>query len=120
MLAAFLVALLTERCLFVDFPFYNTYFAHELDFSWERHSERLLAFGHNASAPENKPYWVGYGWQPVAEDWMFSDIKKLYSQSYGVELYHDLDWRAPLFQSNPIYTVRCHAPEPWLCSSHAP
>ena len=59
------LALLLERCLFVDFPFYNRHFAHELDFSWARHAERLLHFGHNANATEHQPQRVPFGYDAI-------------------------------------------------------
>lgn len=49
-LAGFLLALLTERCLFVDVPPFGAFFRHELDFRWERHRERLAAAGHDPAA----------------------------------------------------------------------
>ena len=58
----FFLALLLERCLFVDFPFFNRHFAHELDFSWGVHAERLLRFGHDANATEHQPQRVPFGY----------------------------------------------------------
>lgn len=75
--AGLLLALLMERCLFVDFHFFNDYFAHELDFSWDRHAERLLAHGHNASLPGNHPAPFASGhpttsnFSEIADVWMF-------------------------------------------------
>ncbi len=75
--AGLLLALLMERCLFVDFHFFNEYFAHELDFSWNRHAARLHAHGHNASLPENRPKTFASGHpttsnlSEVADVWMF-------------------------------------------------
>ena len=45
-----MLALLTERCLFIDFPFYHKVFTPGLDFDWGRHTQRLQSFGHNISA----------------------------------------------------------------------
>ena len=59
------LALLLERCLFVDFPFYNRHFAHELDFSWARHAERLLHFGHDANVTEHQPQRVPFGYDAI-------------------------------------------------------
>lgn len=44
-----MLALLTERCLFINFPFYHKTFVPEMDFDWGRHSQRLLAFGHDVT-----------------------------------------------------------------------
>ena len=61
----FFLALLLERCLFVDFPFYNQHFAHELDFSWGHHADRLLRFGHDANATEHQPQRVPFGYDAI-------------------------------------------------------
>ncbi|BDA51570.1 probable fucosyltransferase 5 [Coccomyxa sp. Obi] len=104
-----LLALLMERCLFVDFHFFNEYFTHELDFSWDRHAERLLAHGHNASLPENIPAPFASGhpttsnFSEVADVWMFRDIPVHYERHYGIEVLADLDWSAALLQSNPFH-----------------
>ena len=45
-----MLAMLTERCLFIDFPFYHKVFASGLDFDWGRHTQRLQSFGHNVTA----------------------------------------------------------------------
>jgi hypothetical protein len=50
------MALLTERCLFINFQFYHKAFASELDFDWGRHQQRLLSFGHNVT--KMPPYAV--------------------------------------------------------------
>ena len=54
--AGLLMALLTERCLFVNFPFYQKAFAPELDFDWGRHQQRLLSFGHDVT--KTPPYAI--------------------------------------------------------------
>jgi hypothetical protein len=95
-----------ERCLFVDFPFFNKYFDHELDFSWKNHAKRLLEHGHNASAPENIPERIPYGYTTIADVWMFKDMREYFDKYYGVEMWKDLDWSAALLQSNPIHQVR--------------
>lgn len=59
------LALLLERCLFVDFPFYNQHFAHELDFSWAHHKERLLESGHDPNATENQPERIPFGYDNI-------------------------------------------------------
>ena len=105
--AAFLLALLTERCLFIDFPFYNTHFTHELDFNWERHAQRLLSHGYNVSARTDEVPWrISHGWASLAENWMFEDLKQYYAQHYAIEYYMDLDYSAGWIQSNPHYQVR--------------
>lgn len=43
------MALLTERCLFVNFPYYHKTFLSEVDFDWGHHSQRLLSFGHDVT-----------------------------------------------------------------------
>ncbi|CAK0786745.1 hypothetical protein CVIRNUC_009959 [Coccomyxa viridis] len=97
------LALLLERCLFVDFPFYNRHFAHELDFSWAHHAERLLHFGHDANATEHQPQRVPFGYDAIGETWLFKDLRKTFGQSYGVELFTDLDYKVALAQSNPYH-----------------
>jgi hypothetical protein len=60
--AGFLLALITERCFFIDFPLYHKLFAPDLDFSWERHAARLRgSFGHDANAtqPRELKFWKG-------------------------------------------------------------
>ena len=61
----FFLALLLERCFFVDFPFYNHHFAHELDFSWRRHQQRLLTFGHDPNATESQPERIPGGYETI-------------------------------------------------------
>jgi hypothetical protein len=105
--AALLLALLTERCLFVDFPFFNSHFAHELDFSWERHAARLLGHGYNVSERTDEiPWRISHGWSSLAENWMFDDLKQLYAPHYAIEYWQDLDYSAGWMQSNPHYRVR--------------
>jgi len=43
------MALLTERCLFINFPFYIKTFVPEMDFDWNHHQQRLLSFGHDVT-----------------------------------------------------------------------
>ena len=43
--AGFLLALLTERCLFVDFDVFHSFFTHELDFGWGAHQVTLRLLG---------------------------------------------------------------------------
>ncbi len=43
------MALLTERCLFINFPFYHKTFLSEVDFSWDHHTQRLMSFGHDVN-----------------------------------------------------------------------
>ena len=49
MVTGLLMALLTERCLFINFPFYHKTFLSEVDFDWGHHSQRLLSFGHDVT-----------------------------------------------------------------------
>ena len=43
--------------------------------------------------------------QRFAETWLFKDLRKRFSSSYGVELWHDLDYQAAMAQSNPHHQV---------------
>ncbi len=104
-----------ERCYFVDFPFFNTYFEHELDFSWARHEARLAAHGHNASDPANAPMATPFGYTTIADWWMFNDVKERTAKSYGVEMVRDLDYSAALIQSNPYHRVRAPCTAMHLC-----
>ena len=61
----FFLALLLERCFFVDFPFYNQHFAHEPDFNWKHHQQRLLGFMHDPNATENRPERVPGGYETM-------------------------------------------------------
>jgi len=114
-----MLALLMERCLFVDFPFFNMHFEHDLDFDWDRHAARLLALGHNASAPENAPKRIASGhpstnsFPEIAGEWMFQNVSELHSTAYGVEIWKDLDWSAALLQSNPYHKVSASTAQ-WL------
>lgn len=100
-----------ERCLFVDFPFFNSYFEHHLDFSWSHHVDHLIARGHNLTAPQNAPKLIisrfntASGFTELAYMWMFQNISKAYEQHYGVELSRDHDWTAALLESNPEHKV---------------
>ena len=40
-----------------------------------------------------------------AETWLFKDLRKTFGQSYGVELFTDLDYKVALAQSNPYHKV---------------
>lgn len=110
--AGFVLALLMERCYFVDFPFFNDYFEHELDFSWARHEQRLMAHGHNLTDPANAPMAMPFGYTIIADMWMFTDLKEKHAGSYGVEMVRDLDYSAALIQANPHHRVRLGAAAP--------
>lgn len=112
--AGLLLALMMDRCLFVDFPFFNEYFEHELDFSWERHAERLLAHGHNVTAPENMPMEAHYIYSEIATTWLFSNIREHFGNSYGVEVKRDLDWHPAVIVNNPFYQVRLYLAIPYI------
>lgn len=103
--AGFMLALMMDRCLFVDFPFFNKYFDHELDFSWKRHAKRLLAHGHNATAPENIAERIPFGYVTIADVWMFKNMTEFFNKHYGVEMWKDLDWSAALLVNNPHHQV---------------
>lgn len=112
-LAGFLLALITDRCLFVDFAFYEDLFQPDLDFSWKHHVERLLAQGHNPRKPPNEPKRLpGTGPGPiseVAEVWMLQNLTELCQPHYGIEVRNDcdcVDWTPALLQSNPFHQVR--------------
>jgi xyloglucan fucosyltransferase len=98
-----------ERCFFVDFPFFNTYFEHELDFSWERHKARLLAHGHDVTEEGNAPETVPFGYVMLADTWLLKDIVERYEGTYGVRLWKDLDYSAAMLQANPFHQVRAPA-----------
>lgn len=49
----------------MDFPFYNQHFAHELDFSWNYHQQRLLGFGHDPNAIEHQPERIPGGYETM-------------------------------------------------------
>ncbi|CAL8469681.1 g9222 [Coccomyxa elongata] len=97
----FLLALMMDRCLFVDFPFFNKYFDHELDFSWEHHAERLLAHGHNATAPEDAPLMIPFGYKAIADLWMYRNMTEYFHKYYGALMFKDLDYSAALLVNNP-------------------
>lgn len=103
--AGLLLALMMDRCLFVEFPFFNKFFDHELDFSWKRHAKRLLAHGHNATAPENVPDRIPFGYVTIADVWMFKNMTAYFEPHYGVEMWKDLDWSAALLVNNPHHKV---------------
>lgn len=100
------MALLTERCFFIDFPFYHRSFSPDLDFSWDNHAKRLAAFGHdvNISQPLEIQFWKG-------EDltlWLMHDQKALYDGHYGILLKNDPDYSAALLQANPFHRAFLH------------
>lgn len=37
---------------------------------------------------------------------MFKDLREAFEESYGLEVFHDLDYKAALAQSNPHHKVR--------------
>lgn len=99
--AGFLIALLTERCFFIDFPFFHRAFAPDLDFSWAAHSQRLAAFGHdvNTSQPFEIKFWKGED----LNTWLMQDQKAFYNAHYGIVLKNDPDYSAALLQANPYH-----------------
>ncbi|BDA47122.1 probable galactoside 2-alpha-L-fucosyltransferase [Coccomyxa sp. Obi] len=109
-LTGLLLALITDRCLFVDFAFYEDLFQPDLDFSWNHHVERLLAQGHDPNKPPNEPRRLpGTGTGPVsevAEVWMLQNLTDLSQGHYGIEVKNDCDcveWTPALLQSNPFH-----------------
>ena len=42
------------------------------------------------------------------ETWLFKDLRKTFEQSYGVELFTDMDYKAAMAQSNPHHKVARH------------
>ena len=41
--------------MFVDFPIFNEYFQHELNFSWKDQQQQLIDQGHDPNSADNKP-----------------------------------------------------------------
>ena len=103
--AGFLLALLTERCLFVDFAPFHTFFTHELDFAWERHQTRLAAAAHDVASRTYTLEHSRAGYNAFAEEWMFQDFRESLRGWQEVVLLDDLDYSAALLQSNPHYQV---------------
>lgn len=103
-----------ERCLFIDFPFYDDFFEPELDFSWGNHHDRLLAAGHDTREEANIPKRINSehsaGYKEIADTWLFKNLTEEFQHSYGVELWLDFDWTAALLQSNPYHKVRYCTP----------
>ncbi|CAL5223455.1 g5974 [Coccomyxa viridis] len=96
-----LMALLTERCLFINFPFYHKTFLSEVDFSWEHHTQRLMSFGHDVTKTPPHPiqFWKGED----LSNWLLKDQKTLYEPHYGIHLKNDPDYTAALLQANPYH-----------------
>lgn len=109
-LAGLLLALITERCLFVDFAFYEDFFQPDLNFSWTPHVERLRAHGHDPTKPPNEPKPLpGTSIGPlskIAEVWLFQNLTEVYQADYGIEISNDCDWTPALLQSNAYHKVR--------------
>lgn len=99
--AGFLLALLTERCFFIEFPFYEKSFAPGVDFSWARQSRRLQAAGHDVAEKPPLPMraWTG---EDVSA-WLLQDQKEHYEKHYGIMLLEDPDYSAALLQANPYH-----------------
>ena len=53
--AGFLLALVLDRCIFVDFSIFNDYFQHKLNFSWKDQRQQLIDQGHDPDSANNKP-----------------------------------------------------------------
>ena len=101
----FLLALLTQRCFFVDFSVFHSFFTHELDFSREHHQDRLVAVGHDVSSHTYMLEHSGAGYAAFAEVWMFQDFRNSLAAWQEVVLLDDLDYSAALLLSNPHYQV---------------
>lgn len=91
--------------MFVDFPFFNKYFSHDLDFSWKRHYKRMLEHGHNANNTQNIPARIPFGYVTIADMWMFQNITRYFDSHYGVEMWKDLDYSVALLVNNPNHKV---------------
>ncbi|BDA47125.1 probable galactoside 2-alpha-L-fucosyltransferase [Coccomyxa sp. Obi] len=106
-LTGLLLALITDRCLFIDFAFYEDFFQPDLDFSWKHHAERLVAHGHDPTKPPIEPkVLLGTSTGPVleiAEAWLFQNLTEVYQGDYGIEVFDDCDWTPALLQSNPFH-----------------
>lgn len=99
-----------ERCLFVDYPFYEDFFEPDLDFSWARHKERLLAAGHDTREEANFPTRIDSTntatKKQIGDLWLFKNLTEEFQHDYGIELWKDYDWTVALLQSNPFHKVR--------------
>ncbi|BDA44693.1 hypothetical protein COCOBI_06-1710 [Coccomyxa sp. Obi] len=102
-ITGFLLALVTERCYFIDFPFYHRVMAPELDFSWDNHKARLLSFGHdvNVIQPKEIQFWKGED----LNGWLMHDQKWYYDAFYGIMLKNDPDYSGSLLQANPYHAT---------------
>jgi hypothetical protein len=99
--AGFVLALLTGRCYFIDFPFYHRSFSPGLDLNWQAHAARLAALGHDVTAqpPLQLQFWKG---QDLTA-WLMRDQRVQYDDYYGIHLKNDPDYTAALLQANPFH-----------------
>ena len=85
-LAGFLLALVTERCYFIDFPFYHAHFAHEPGLQLEAHAQRLQGSDANATALADglRAMPSTFDTAGIADMWMFQDLKQHLAEHNGV------------------------------------
>jgi hypothetical protein len=84
----------------MDFPLFDAYFKHELDFSWQNHEKRLLV--HNITHTMAR---IPTNFRAAAKIWLFKDMQQHYDMHHGIELPADIDYSAALLQSNDNYEV---------------
>jgi xyloglucan fucosyltransferase len=83
MVNGFLLALLTNRTFFIDYPLHERFFTHALDFSWARQQARLPAGGGT----------------------LLRELK--YEQPFGSDFYLTTDFGAPEWLAKDIIEINC-------------
>ena len=77
------MALLSQRCFFIDFPFYHKTFSPGMDLDWQSNVRRLKAHGHDIEDIPPKHLKVGY---LRAIDWALADAED--EQSVAMQRAH--------------------------------
>ena len=98
LVTGFLLALLTRRTLMLDFEMYDEFFAHPLDFGWQRHAARLAERGQNltyAAFEEQLPASNAY----AAADFATA----AFANTSVLHIVQDRDWQGAVLAGNPAY-----------------
>lgn len=95
----FLLALMTDRIFFIDFPMFAAIFEHELDFNWTRHSEALLVNRPNVTTAHT---FSGFEEKDLSL-WLHGDLEMTFNYQDIVYYGPDMDSLSSVLVANLHY-----------------
>ena len=95
----FLLALMTDRVFFIDFPMFGAIFAHELDFNWTKNSATLLGTRRNVTTIQT---FSGFEDKALGL-WLHGDLEDVFSRQDVVYYGPDMDSLSPVLIANQHY-----------------